>query len=283
MEDKKADAVKQIDDYRVMLEKTTKRVQGYTTADLDRIIEEGREKQQALAIQKRRELRKAKEKVTFEDRVGVDLYNLDESVAKFIKAGQSPLETEQEKGGIHDLIDFFRQHSVGPHLLESLIVIPDKINKKELTAQLQQPYREFEAQINSESATFITTLPKELTKYRALVEKAINGEKPTEEEIKFIQQRFRHSTSITWLGNDNGGSLREVPSIGIDGIFGHAYRFVYRLWNSEVKAQICAAADCGKLFIPTPRGRDQLYCSDRCYKRTYMRKRRRRLKEKVPV
>lgn len=36
----------------------------------------------------------------------------------------------------------------------------------------------------------------------------------------------------------------------------------------------CAAEDCQKYFIPTPRGRNQKYCSRQCYERIYSRKRR---------
>ncbi len=40
------------------------------------------------------------------------------------------------------------------------------------------------------------------------------------------------------------------------------------------KIQKCAAEDCERYFIPTPRGRNQEYCSRQCYERIRSRKRR---------
>ena len=38
--------------------------------------------------------------------------------------------------------------------------------------------------------------------------------------------------------------------------------------------QQCAAEDCQKYFVPTQRGKPQRYCTMRCRKRIYSRKRR---------
>jgi len=43
------------------------------------------------------------------------------------------------------------------------------------------------------------------------------------------------------------------------------------------KLQRCEASDCGKLYIPTPRGRNQRFCSKTCYHR--IRKRAERAKK----
>lgn len=56
------------------------------------------------------------------------------------------------------------------------------------------------------------------------------------------------------------------------------YDFLIR---DRKKLGVCAASDCQKLYIPTPRGRNQQYCSDKCYKRIYTRNRRRLKKESV--
>ena len=42
--------------------------------------------------------------------------------------------------------------------------------------------------------------------------------------------------------------------------------------NKEIRQ--CAAEDCQKYFLPTPRGRNQEYCSKQCYERIRSRKRR---------
>lgn len=44
--------------------------------------------------------------------------------------------------------------------------------------------------------------------------------------------------------------------------------------------KFCAAEDCQNLFIPTPRGREQEYCSRQCYERIYSRRRYLREKKK---
>jgi len=43
------------------------------------------------------------------------------------------------------------------------------------------------------------------------------------------------------------------------------------LLNDEIEVRKCDAEDCENIFIPTPRGKEQRYCSMRCRKRSYMR------------
>lgn len=44
--------------------------------------------------------------------------------------------------------------------------------------------------------------------------------------------------------------------------------------------KVCAAVDCENFFVPTPRGRNQEYCSRQCYERIYSRRRYLREKKK---
>jgi hypothetical protein len=44
--------------------------------------------------------------------------------------------------------------------------------------------------------------------------------------------------------------------------------------NGEIEMRKCEADDCGKIFVPTPRGRNQRFCSRQCFERIRSRKRR---------
>lgn len=60
------------------------------------------------------------------------------------------------------------------------------------------------------------------------------------------------------------------------------YNAIMQFVHGEVIIRKCHA-DCKNIYIPTPRGRNQEFCSDRCYKRTYTRARRKKIKESVFV
>lgn len=115
--------------------------------------------------------------------------------------------------------------------------------------------------------------------YRTIVDKAINGERITEDELKRINERV-----YGWIyqeQDEKSGRCVLIESFyaGFEGILRAAYEWVYRVSNRSVEVGRCAAEDCHNIFVPYKSGREQQFCSDRCYKRTYMRKRRRRGKE----
>jgi len=278
MERRKADEVN-ADAPRLNIPK--KRIEDYTKADwtrLEKELKKWEEQRTQRLMATWREARRSKQKLEFENRVGVDLYNLsalynlDASVADKLLEGRLP-ENEQEKGQLAVLTYFFQQQSVGPDLIDSLnITIPDKMTEEKEAQLVAQLTEKVDSIFESEFWTFLKILPKESAEYRRLVDKAINSEQPTEDETRFIQSRLRRNILIIWINHDDGGgSLREVASIGVDGIFGHAYSFLRRLWSGEVKVGRCAAEDCNNIFIPYKSGQGQRFCSARCRSRVHKR------------
>jgi len=228
---------------------------------------------------------KHKRQLEFENQLGVDLYNLDTSILDTFLAGHS-IETKRKKGMLDNIIHFFPKALIDqPDRLKALdITTPDSSEisvedwMTQATEQLEQKIRSIS---ESQTMRFLTILRQEQAEYRRLVDNGINREKPTDDECLFIQSRIRRITAVIWAGDDNGGALMETSSIGIDGILGHSYRFLCRLWNGKVQMGRCAAEDCDNIFVPYRPGKKQRFCSDRCYKRTYMRERRRQNAEDV--
>jgi hypothetical protein len=103
-------------------------------------------------------------------------------------------------------------------------------------------------------------------------------------EVKFIELRSYKQAVDPEL--ERFAAKHDPPLKTMDTRYSPFLFFLYTalydfLIRDGKKLGVCSASDCRKLYIPTPRGRNQQYCSDRCYKRIYTRKRRRRLKEEA--
>jgi hypothetical protein len=59
-------------------------------------------------------------------------------------------------------------------------------------------------------------------------------------------------------------------------LIGSLYNELFELLIGKLKLNRCAADDCEKIFSPTPRGKEQLFCSERCRNRIAQK----RLREK---
>ena len=124
-------------------------------------------------------------------------------------------------------------------------------------------------------------LMAELPIFQAILDKVLIGEKLSDAEIakvmestgysSYTQQPIGERWMLMLLDDRKSAFLKAVYGVMV----GISQRIVY--------LKHCKASDCSKIFIPEPRGREQLFCSDRCFKRTYTRERRKKIANKSNV
>ena len=102
------------------------------------------------------------------------------------------------------------------------------------------------------------------------------GEIKTRGLDEWIQEK-RPQNSLVCTVNDLGEEIYviNVENVTLLGLF---VREMVELMTSGKEIRQCEASDCKKYFIPTPRGRNQEYCSKTCYHR--IRKRIERLQKR---
>ena len=132
-----------------------------------------------------------------------------------------------------------------------------------------------------DTLTLYDDLIAELPIFQAILDKVLIGEKLSDAEIakvmestgysSFTQQPIGERWMLMLLDDRKSAFLKAVYGVMV----GISQRIVY--------LKHCKASDCSKIFIPEPRGREQLFCSDRCFKRTYTRERRKKIANKSNV
>lgn len=192
--------------------------------------------------------------------VGVAFYNINLGNAlEPIDGGYAVNNEELEKLG-NPLKDFYLKYIGGPIRL---------INKD--GTEEKRSYSVESSQI----INIMMYAPQPV--YRAIVDKAIAGETMTEDEIKHINQALAGG----WVDQQYSEEkqryrLRRIVYFWFFGIIRALYEFVYDISCQRVEIQRCAAEDCNNIFVPYKPGKEQQFCSERCYKRVYMRDRRRK-------
>lgn len=57
------------------------------------------------------------------------------------------------------------------------------------------------------------------------------------------------------------------------------FQEILSLWNGKIEIRKCSALDCENIYIPSHRGREQEFCSNRCLKRIRKREKKNNLKK----
>jgi len=188
--------------------------------------------------------------------VGVDFYNLDLGGALQPAKEGGYYVTDKDpaaQAGLQAMRKFYLKYIGGPTRL---------INKDGTEEQLS---------ISMEAGQLIHIMiyaPQPI--YRAIVDKAISGEEMTDDEIKHINQAISGGEVYQQYSKEKERFiLKRRVYFGPFGIIKALYEFIYDIANQRVEIGRCAAKDCNKLFVPTPRGREQLYCRRACQVRAY--------------
>jgi len=113
---------------------------------------------------------------------------------------------------------------------------------------------------------------KYLRTFRAMVDRAIDGEKPTEEDMRILAEAISRRPPLRMSGKDERTG-RFTPTIVILPLFKDIlWLWVYWVWNEKIRVKRCKAKDCNKIFIPKRSG--QKYCSVNCRTRAFHQRKR---------
>jgi hypothetical protein len=108
-----------------------------------------------------------------------------------------------------------------------------------------------------------------LAVFREMTDKAISGQRPSEEDIKILEEIILQKKKIKIESYLDKGNPHFYPSLHICIPPGRALAFywVYWTWIKHISVRRCIAEDCSKIFIPVRL--DHLFCSKRCAKRVW--------------
>ena len=108
-----------------------------------------------------------------------------------------------------------------------------------------------------------------LAVFREMTDKAIFGQRPTEEDIKILEEIMLKNRKIKIESYPEEGDPHFYPSLYVCIPPGRALAFywVYWAWTKDIPIRRCIAEDCSKIFIPARL--DHVFCSKRCAKRVW--------------
>lgn len=108
-----------------------------------------------------------------------------------------------------------------------------------------------------------------LAVFREMTDRAISGQRPTEEDIKILEEIMLKNKKIKIESYPEEGNPHFYPSLHICIPPGRtlAFYWVYWTWIKDIPIRRCIAKDCSKIFIPLRS--DHVFCSKRCAKRVW--------------
>ncbi len=108
-----------------------------------------------------------------------------------------------------------------------------------------------------------------LAVFREMTDKAISGQRPTEEDIEILEEIMLKNKKIKIESCPEESNPHFYPSFHICITPGRALAFywVYWTWIKDISVRRCIAKDCSKIFIPARS--DHVFCSKRCAKRVW--------------
>ena len=118
----------------------------------------------------------------------------------------------------------------------------------------------------------------EQKKFRKIVDKIIENEKLEQSELNHISRQYLGKVEQYPIGKKVNDVEVHHWQLGVDSqlillknycIIKAIYEWVILLSRENIKVCRCKAPECKKLFNPTPRGRNQRYCSNACKVRAY--------------
>ena len=108
--------------------------------------------------------------------------------------------------------------------------------------------------------------------FREMLDRVLAGDILDEKQIKYIG--YILTPLIQYVSSSDGLILQELP-FDTQNYVATLYKFVIQVANKNtILPKRCEVPGCNKLFIPTPRGRDQRYCGDACRMRDYRRRKK---------
>jgi len=108
-----------------------------------------------------------------------------------------------------------------------------------------------------------------LAVFREMTDRAISGQRPTEEDIKILEEIMLKNKKIKIENYLEENNPHFYPSLHICVPPGRtlAFYWVYWTWIKDISVRRCIAKDCPKIFIPVRF--DHVFCSKRCAKRAW--------------
>ena len=108
-----------------------------------------------------------------------------------------------------------------------------------------------------------------LAVFREMTDRAISGQRPSEEDIKILEEIILKKKKIKIESFSEESKPHFYPSLHVCIPPGRtlAFYWVYWTWIKDISVRRCIAEDCSKIFIPARL--DNVFCSKRCAKRAW--------------
>ena len=129
-----------------------------------------------------------------------------------------------------------------------------------------------------ERKAVLKSLENDYSFFKKIIDRAIEKVKPTEDDEKILRESFNLQPNLKW-GKDKKFHL-SYP------FFEDVWRkllakWIFYVWNGDIKVKRCEAEGCKRIFIPYPNAPvEQKYCSDKC-KNRIAKRRYRKKKERL--
>ena len=167
--------------------------------------------------------------ISFQNSMGVDFYNLEYSIDERVS-----------KTDFDRYLEFCEKY-IYPQLRDR----GEDFSKESVSLNFGSVYTNYHQQ------------------YRNTVDKVIEKQRLDDAELANMQTALhgRLTYKTVSLGDRIGYVLKDEPGSEPICILKPAYQFIYRLSNDGVKIGRCAREGCNNLFLITPGGKPQKYCS----------------------
>jgi len=113
----------------------------------------------------------------------------------------------------------------------------------------------------------ISELKHYIQNFRARVDRAMEGARPTREDEEILKGALLKGELLTVTKDSKTGRFLPAHSMKILETKDVLWLWVYLAWRGEIKVRHCRAEDCEKIFIPVRS--DQEYCSANCRTRAF--------------
>jgi len=108
--------------------------------------------------------------------------------------------------------------------------------------------------------------------FRAMTDRAVGEEKPTDEDLKILKQAFATERTIVARGERGTGRFHPALSVVMPRLEDYLWMWVAAVWWRAIEVRRCKARDCNKIFLP--RRSDRQYCSTNCRTRAFHQRKR---------
>ena len=123
-----------------------------------------------------------------------------------------------------------------------------------------------------EQERVLAEFKKYIRTFRAMIDQAIDGKKPTEGDKKILEDALLKKEFLKFAKDTKTGRFSPGIWVSLPRSNHALWRWLYYIWRGQIRVKRCKATDCNEVFIP--KRSDQEYCSARCYDRLYKRRMR---------